>query len=231
MDPLKVAGIAVASTELLRDSSPAADALIRDSLVDALRKQIDESFIDPDNAGTANVKPASITNGVTGAAASGKTATALTADMKKVFGTFITNNRSVNGATWIMDGSTALALSLMTNDLGGQFFPGMSMDGGTLGGLPVLVSEYVPLSGTAPAKHQVFLVDASNIYFATDGGVEVSMSDQASVEMDDAPIGGGLVSLWQNNLVGFRVEQRLNWKARRSGSVARITGAQYGEGA
>ncbi|MAS10307.1 phage major capsid protein [Salinisphaera sp.] len=225
LDPLKVASIAVASMELLRDSSPAADALIRDSLVDALRMQIDTSFIDPSNGGTANVKPASITNGVTGVEASGADADALRADMKAVFGQFITANRNVNGCSWVMDGSTALAISLMTNSLGQSEFPGIGMNGGTLGGLPVVVSEYVTAG-------DIYLVDADNIYWATDGGIELSMSDQASIEMNDSPDGtGSLVSLWQNNLSAFRVEQRLNWMPRRANSVARITGAAYGEAA
>ena len=225
MDPLKVAAIAVASTELLRDSSPAADALIRDSLVDALRMQIDTSFIDPSNSGAANVKPASITNGLTGVTASGNDADALRADMKAVFTTFIQANRNVNACSWVMDGSTALAISLMTNSLGQSEFPGMGMNGGTLGGLPVVVSEYVTAG-------DIYLVDAGNIYWATDGGIELSMSDQASVEMNDSPDGtGSLVSLWQNNLSAFRVEQRLNWMLRRANSVARITGAAYGEAA
>ncbi|WP_221179825.1 phage major capsid protein [Salinisphaera orenii] len=225
LDPLKVASIAVASMELLRDSSPAADALIRDSLVDALRMQIDTSFIDPSNGGTANVKPASITDGVTGIAASGTDAEALRTDMKAVFSQFITNNRNVSGCSWVMDGSTALAISLMTNTLGQPEFPGIGMNGGTLGGLPVVVSEYVTAG-------DIYLVDADNIYWATDGGIELSMSDQASIEMNDSPDGtGSLVSLWQNNLSAFRVEQRLNWMPRRTNSVARITGAAYGEAA
>ena len=152
-------------------------------------------------------------------------ADALRADMKAVFGQFITANRNVNGCSWVMDGSTALAISLMTNSLGQSEFPGIGMNGGTLGGLPVVVSEYVTAG-------DIYLVDADNIYWATDGGIELSMSDQASIEMNDSPDGtGSLVSLWQNNLSAFRVEQRLNWMPRRANSVARITGAAYGEAA
>jgi len=36
-----------------------------------------------------------------------------------------------------------------------------------------------------------------------------------------------LVSLWQHNLVGIRAERFINWKARRTGSVAWIENAAY----
>ena len=230
MEPLKIASIAVASTELLRDSSPAADALIRDSLVDALRKTVDQDFIDPTNAGSTNVKPASITNGVSAHTATGTDRNAVVADMKAVFQQFIGDNRDINNAVWVMDGTTALGLSLMLNAQGQPAFPGMNMSGGTLGGLPVVVSEYVPLDSAN--AHQIVLVDQANIYYANDGGVQVDMSDQASVEMSDSPDGTGqLVSLFQNNLTAWRVEQRLNWMPRRSKSVAIIDGVNYGSGA
>jgi hypothetical protein len=65
LEPLKVANIAVATEETLRDSSPAADSIIRDSLAEALRERMDVSFIDPDVAAVAGVSPAAITNGAT----------------------------------------------------------------------------------------------------------------------------------------------------------------------
>ncbi|MES1947433.1 peptidase U35 phage prohead HK97 [Salinisphaera sp. C84B14] len=228
--PLKAASIAVASMEVVRDSSPAADALIRDSLADALAERLDRDFIDPANAGTADVKPASITNGVTGTTASGTDVNGVLADLKAMYQTFIAANNAPTSGVFIMDGTTALALSLMLNAYDQPAFPGMTMQGGILSGLPAIVSNYVPLSKTtAPVEHQIFLVNASDIYYATEGGVDVSMSTEASLEMDDAPTGSGsLVSLWQQNLVGFRVEQTVNWAKRRDNVVARIKGATYG---
>ena len=63
------------------------------------------------------------------------------------------------------------------------------------------------------------------------GGVSIDMSNEASVQMDDAPSGGAqsLVSLWQNNLVGIRAEQYINWAPRRQGSlgIALIENVNY----
>ena len=56
-----------------------------------------------------------------------------------------------------------------------------------------------------------------------DGGLELDTSDQAIVQMDDAPAAASAttvyVSLWQDNLTGIRVERTVNWKAA-AGSVA-----------
>jgi HK97 family phage prohead protease len=70
LTPLKVANIAVASMEVLRDSSPSAEMLIRDGLVSALRERLDIDFIDPAKTASAGISPASITNGAPSVASS-----------------------------------------------------------------------------------------------------------------------------------------------------------------
>ena len=64
LEPLKVANIAVCTEEVLRDSSPSAEMIVRDQLAAALRERMDIDFIDPAKAAVAGVSPASITNGV-----------------------------------------------------------------------------------------------------------------------------------------------------------------------
>lgn len=75
LEPLKVANIAVATMEVIRDSSPSADGIIRDQLAAALRQRLDIDFIDPDKAAVAGVSPASILNGVVGIAPAALTRT------------------------------------------------------------------------------------------------------------------------------------------------------------
>ena len=223
LEPLKVANIAVASMELLRDSSPSADTVIRDGLVAALKERLDRDFIDPAKAAVAGVSPASILNGVTGTASSGTNADAVRADIVALFNAFIAGNNTPSTGVWIMPSTIALSLSMMTT-LGERDFPGISMTGGTFAGLPVIVSDYVP-AGT------VALINAQDIYLGDDGGVEVSISSEASLQMDDAPVAGAtqLVSLWQNNLIGFRAERTINWMRRRDSSVAYLTGVAWGQ--
>jgi len=228
LEPLKVANIAVVTEELLRDSSPSAEALVRDQLAAALRARLDTDFISPSKAAVSGVSPASITNGVTPIASSGNDADGVRADIQAVFGSFIAANNAPTSGVWVMPATTALALSLMQNPLGQSEFPGITMNGGTLFGLPVVVSQYVP-SGT------VVLVNASDIYLADEGGISVDMSREASLEMADnpehdsgTPAAAELVSMFQTNSVAFRAERTLNWAARRDEAVAVLSGVAWG---
>lgn len=228
LEPLKVANIAVLTEEAIRYSSPAADILVRDALVDALRARMDVDFINPAKAAVANVSPASVLNGVAGIPSSGKTADSVRIDLRALFNTFILANNSPTSGVFVMKGTQALALSLMVNALGQPEFPNISMAGGTLMGLPVIVSEYVPTGIVA-------LINASDIYVGDEGGIQVDISREASLEMSSAPtIDSGaptaaeLVSLWQTNSVGMRAERIINWMRRRASAVAYLTGVDWG---
>lgn len=233
LEPLKVANIAVATMEVIRDSSPSADVIIRDQLAAALRERLDIDFIDPAKAAVAGVSPASILNGVAGIVSSGTDADAVRGDIKALFSAFIAANNAPTSGVWVMPATTALALSLMQNPLGQSEFPGISMTGGTLFGLPVIVSEYVPTDSSGAI---VALVNASDIYLGDEGGIDLSMSTEASLQMDNAPDNPAtastvMVSLWQRNLVGFRAERAINWARRRPTAVAYLTGVNWGAGA
>ena len=237
LEPLKVANIAVASKEVLDYSNPSADAIIRDSLVDALRERLDIDFIDPSKVAVAGVSPASITNAATPIRSTGSTADNVRADIRALFGAFIAANNAPTSGVWIMSATTALALSLMLNPLGQPEFPGISMTGGTLFGLPVIVSEHVPTvtGSTDPADDgaYVVLVNAQDIYLGDEGGFSVDFSREASLQMDDAPSNPTtgatvLVSLWQRNLVGFLAERTINWAARRASSVQVLSAVNWG---
>lgn len=228
LEPLKVANIAVLSEEAIRYSSPSADLLVRDALADALRARMDIDFINPAKAAVAGISPASILNGVSGIPSTGVTADNVRMDLRALFQAFITANNSPTTGVFVMRGTTALALSLMMNALGQPEFPSITMTGGTLNGIPVIVSEYTP-------DGIVALVNASDIYVGDEGGIQIDMSREASLEMDSAPTqdsgaptASELVSLWQTNSVGLRAERIINWSRRRASGVAYLTGVDWG---
>ena len=224
----KVAGISVLTDELIRFSNPAAEALVRDGLRDAIVERLDKDFIDPAKAAVAGVSPASITNGVVAiTATAGNTADAARADLQKLFGAFIAAGQAPTQGVFIMSSVAALNLSLLQNPLGQSEFAQMTMNGGVLGGLPVIVSDYVP-AGT------VILANASEIYLADDGVVTIDVSREASLEMSDAPAhssdpatGASLVSMFQTNSVAIRAERFINWAKRRTAAVAYVAGADW----
>ncbi len=232
--PLKVATIAVATMELLRDSSPAAETLIRDDLAKAVAERIDISFIGTTGAGNiavGGVSPASITYGAESIGSTGPDADDIRLDFRSAMQKFIDAKNPLNTGVIVMSSSTALALSLILNPLGQPEFPNITMQGGTFMGMPVMTSEYV--------SDFIVIMNASDIWFADDGGVQIDMSTEASLQMvagDDqgstqnsvTPTATSVVSLWQTNSVGFRAERTLDWALRRASAVVVITDTAYG---
>lgn len=219
----KVAAIAVLTDELIRFSNPAADALVRNALAEAVIARLDTDFINPAKAEVANVSPASITNGIVGIPSTGDP----DADAEAAFGQFVVANLQPTGGVWIMSSTNALALSMKKNALGQKMYPEMTLLGGTFQGLPAIVSQY---AGT-----NLTLLNAPDIYLADDGGVAVDMSREASLEMESDPTGDSvtptgteMVSMFQTNSVAIRAERWINWKRRRTAAVAVITNVNYG---
>lgn len=227
----KVANIAVLTEELMRFSNPSAEALVRDSLAQALIARIDTDFVDPDKAEVSNVSPASITNGVSAIISSGTDADAVRTDVAAAMATFIAANITPAAGVWIMSATTALNLSLMRNALGQKEFPDITMMGGTFEGLPVITSEYVAADSNGGF---LILANASDIWLADDGNVVVDASREASLQMADDPTNDSatptattMVSMFQTNSVAIRAERWINWKKRRSSAVAVVAHVNY----
>lgn len=239
----KLAGIVVMTDELVRFSNPSAEAIVRQDLIDTIVQTMDRDFVDPANAGTTAVKPASITYGVTPVVASGTDADAVRTDVQALMGKFVAVNLSLAGAVWIMTEMQALALALMLNPLGQREFPDVQINGDSGGrffGLPIVLSENIPAnagsgSPVVGAGARIILAKASEIMLADDGETLLDASNQASLQMDSAPTNPPtattvMVSLWQMNLVGIRAERFINWTKRRPGAVQFIDSAAYGQG-
>jgi hypothetical protein len=90
----------------------------------------------------------------------------------------------------------------------------------TLFGAPVILSSNSP--------QQVTLLDAGNILYSDTGGIDVSISDQALVQLDSAPTDPPVAatvfeSLWPRNLFGVRVTRWLAYLRAQTGSVVYMT--------
>lgn len=229
----KVANIAVLTEELLRLSNPSAEILVRDALAEALKARLDIDFVDPAKAEVANVSPASITNGLVAIGSSGNDAAAVRADIAAMFLVFITANNTPTNGVFIMSAVRALSLSQMRNPLGQKEFPEISMLGGKLEGLPVIVSQHI-------ANDLVVLANASDVLLADDGMVSIDASREATLEMLDAALlqnsgtgagaaAGTMVNMFQTNSVAIRAERWITWKRRRSGSVALLNAVEWGQ--
>jgi HK97 family phage major capsid protein/HK97 family phage prohead protease len=227
LTPLKVAALAVVSNEMLRDSSPAAEMLVRDALVDASSQRVDQTFLSALPA-VSSVSPAGILNGVTGKASIGADAAGVRGDIKQLYRDFITN-KNANGLTLVMNPAQAKAISLMVNALGQTEFPGLNADGG------MLLQDTV-VTGDNVAGGHVILLKPSDIYRIGDAGVEVSISREASIEQNSVPTGAtdtpvGASTAWTNMFqaesTAIKVVRPINFAKRRTSAVQYVYNADY----
>lgn len=226
----KASSIIVITAELSRMSNPAAEGLVRQDLIDGISEFLDKRLVDPVYAGVANVSPASLTYGVTPRGASGATLAAIDDDVGYLMQQFASANMGLQNGVWVMSAALAITLSLMRTSQDAKAFPDLTMNGGTFYGLPVIVSNSVAPSGS-PGDQHLILVNQREVLLADDGQMMIDASSEASLQMNDAPSAGAqsLVSLWQNGLLGLKVDRWVYWTKRRSGAVQFIDAAQrYG---
>lgn len=225
MEPLKVAAIAVATKEMLMRASVAADAFLRDELARAVGATIDSTFIDPAANAVTDTSPAGVLNGVSATTLNTGmvTLTTIRSDIVTMTQALVAGNQSLENSFWVIPETVAVSLAMAVNEVGAQAFPGMTPTGGTLFGLPVFTSNY---AGTDITGSVVALIKGDEIFLGDEGGLQVSMSDQASLVMDDSPSGNSttptaaqVVSMWQTNSVAFLVERFINWQRRRAQSL------------
>lgn len=228
----KIAAISVVTEELERFSDPAIVQLTRDDLADAVIERMDEDFVDPlKAAGTgASESPASITNGVTPIPSTGTDADGIRADIAALWAVADNTNLPTGSAVYITDAKTARALSLLRNPLGTREFPGVRVNGvGDLDGTPIIISNYVPSDSSGSL---FILAFASEIYLADDGQVNIDISREATIFLDDAaatstPTAAQLVSMFQTNQLAVRAERYVRWQKRRPQAVSYLSGVSW----
>lgn len=225
----KVAGIVAITEELARFSSPSAEQLVRDDLVETIGTFLDVQFIDPSVAeNVAANSPASITNGAHASASTGSDFAAIDGDLTSMISYMATQGLALQGLYWVMNSRTKIFLENLRNSQEELAYPAIEANG-TLKGFPIVDSASVPITeGVDPAPDTTFiaLVKPSEILLADDGSVTLDASREASLAMSDDGT-GSLVSLWQQNLVGIRAERYIYWQPRRAQCVTVLTGVTY----
>lgn len=234
----KIAAISVATDELLRFSNPAAERLIRDDLSNAVIARMDADFLDITSSAVSNVKPASITNSLTsydGGSASPE------ADIAGLWSAADSGNFDLTSAVYITTPAVARKLSGLTTAADNKRFPEMTPRGGSIEGIPVIVSNHADTGSFV-------LVFASEIWLADDGVVTLDASREASLIMADNPQAlsdaaadvdsngdpdisalqaARAVSMFQTNQVAFRAERYINWKPRRANVVSGVIASAW----
>ena len=225
----KVGALTSVSLELMRESSPSAEMLIRDALVDAAVQRVDTTFVSS-TVGSATT-PAGILYNIPATTSAGSDTDGVLNDIKELRQRFITA-KNEGGLFWVMNGGLASSLSLMRNALGQKDFTEINQDGGFLEGNPVVTGHNVGAS-------HLILVKPSDIWRIGMGGVQVSMSEHATIEQDNAPQGAqdtpvaqsaSPVNMFQTDSMAIKVVMSIDFARRRESAVAWINNASYGGG-
>lgn len=222
----KCAGVIALTKELVESGNPDAEGLVRAELLAATAQFFDQQFIDPTIAAVVDISPASVTNGLTAIISTGTSVAAIFNDFQALFASLVDAGITFIAPALVMRPSTALALAMKRTSADVPAFPGITVAGGSLFGVPVVVSASVP--GSVSGGAIIALVDAAEILHA-EGSIQIDASEHASLQMRTDPVSGAttLVSLFQKNLVGLRVVREMNWQVRRAGAVAYLAGVQY----
>jgi hypothetical protein len=208
LPPRKLSALAVFSNELLNSADPAAEMTIRNDLVNAVVDALNASFIDPTNAGVADVEPASITHGVTDIPATGDGL----ADIRNLIDTF---PGDLDRA--ILIGSPLSFAGLHDPNV----LPNLGVRGGDAIGIPAIAST--------AAGDTLTLLDPDGIAIG-EAEMALKVSTQGTIEMSDAPTQDSTtptpvnqVSLWSTDSTAIMAEKIINWEVARP-SVSVLTG-------
>lgn len=171
----KVAVISNFTNELLEQSTPNIETLVRQAILDDTAHKLDTALLD-NAAAVAGVRPAGLLNGVTPAASAGATAADIITDLKVLLNAMAAANLGAKPVI-IMNSARLLGLSTVTNATGSFMFRDEARSG-TLLGVPVISSSNVPAAS-------VIIVDADS-FAAANAAPEFAVSDQATIVQANA---------------------------------------------
>lgn len=210
----KTIGEILLTKEMLAAMDPASERGLAEDLASATAKAQDAQFL------------TDIASGQPTTSSTGSTLAQTDADLKAAIAKF---GGDLRRAHWVLAPETAAYLTLLRGTGGALAHPGMTPRGGTLVGLPAVVSEGA-VQVNSPNDNDIYLIDPSRVAY-NDGGVELGRSTQANVQVSatpDNPVTASTVtvSLWQHNLVALRATRWGAWHAL-AGAVSVITNAAY----
>lgn len=205
LPPGKIAGIVSLTKELakLAPGAEGSEGVITRALTGGIISYQDRQLLDPAVALVANEHPASITNGIAPITAS---AADLAGQVRELLAALFAGRPQTQRP--VLVATPAVVVQLAAGE------PSLTVAGGTFSGVPVVPS---PEAGSL-----VVALDAAAVVYA-DGGLDIDTSENATVESSDTPTtppgAAGLISLWQTNRIGFRVERMLWWQAVEANAV------------
>lgn len=227
LSPRKIATIIPQSRELAESSNPSSDAIISSDIRAALSAAIDQAFCDVFNPGSA-ASPPGIGYGGTTVPSSGSTLSQIDTDLGLMVRLLPMQGGRLATAAWVLSEQTAAYMANLRGTGGTRAFEGLSPLGGTILGLPAVVSAAAQTLGS-PTSTTLMLLDQDGCSVADDDGGEVVVSAESSLVLTTNPSTGAqqLRDLFQNNEFATRASRFVNWGRRRHGATVVLTGVNF----
>jgi hypothetical protein len=206
VDPLKVVSGVILTQELLRFMPPGTVQLVEDELRKGVALTTDTAFI------------STIISGITPFTSTGSTGESVRADLSRLLETL---TLGADSKLFIITTSLICKRwSMLSDQHGVAAFPNLTPQGGSIQGIPVIVSDGV-------ASGIVVLVDASGLG-GNVGEAVLTTADQGSYQFSDVPDSPAgpstnWVSLWQMNQISLQCERYFLVERLRANSVATIS--------
>lgn len=214
LDASKAVALIVVSDELLSGTDSAAQDLLTAEMRKGVSAATNRKFL----AGVLTGAP-----GFASVAAVAATPLAIYADIATLIKAV-----SVTGTSklyLVVDPASAASLSFMTNADGLLAFPDMTPNGGSIGGVPTLVSDDLPQDSTG---RTIALLDADSIA-AGDMTITLDGSKYATLQMSTSPGEGAQqqVSMFQTGSYALKAVRWFGFERARSTGAALLTGVEW----
>ena len=171
----KAAVISTYTQEILEQSTPSIEAIVRQGILDDTSVALDSALTDA-SALVTGVRPAGLLNGVSLTTSAGDTAADVITDLKVLFTAMNTSNLAAKPVL-MMHPNRKLGLSTITN-AGGDFVFRDEISRGMLLSVPVIISANI-------VESEVYIVDSASFAAANDVPT-FAVSDQATLTMANA---------------------------------------------
>ncbi len=215
LELMKAATIIVLSKEIFVNSTSGAQALLSTELRNGVVSATNAIFIEK------------ILNGVTPINSAGSSVANILADVENLFDAV--QFKSLSALYFVTNSATATKLASKPATNGDGFaFPTVSPMGGTLAGIPLLVTDALEPDSDGS---RLLLLDAQGIAGNSDT-ITLDVSEETLLELDSAPdnptnSGTVMTSLFQNGLRALKAERYLGAEVIRQNAVAYVEGVNY----
>lgn len=224
-DPKTLRALVVTSNDLIRNSSPEADMIIRDDCASALAEGQDLNFIRGTGVGAGPkglrywAAAASVNNGT------GTTSAAIEVDLAQMVARMAANYKVQLGSLrWLMPSRTYYKLYTLRHAIGADVvslvFPEIRANPPMLLGYPVSQTNQIPITLGGGTETEIYLVNMTDVMIGDEHGIEIAVSDTAAYRDSS----GNLQSAFSRNQTVIRAIAKHDLQVRRVQAVEVLTG-------